>query len=182
MSKRWQKKSSQIILKTPRWNVMQDDVIRSDGSKGTYEYIDRIDFGSVIPVDSQGRICLVSQYRYLLSSRTLELPRGSREKNETILASAKRELAEETGFSAKNWQKIGKAAMANSVTNQQFLVLVATDLKLGKISREGGEVDMTVEFFPLSRIERLIANGKIDDSITITSIYFYLNYLKGLKK
>jgi len=169
----WKRLSSSVVHRNKHWLVRQDDVIRPDGAKGPYQYIDRKDFASIVPLDSDGKLYLVRQWRYLFKSYSWEFPRGSRDKNEAVLESARRELQEETGLKARRWQRIGKSYLANSLVRQSFYTYIASDLRLGSPNLEGSELGMIVKKFSVKQVEQMIERGMIKDSVTITSFYLF---------
>lgn len=127
----------------------------------------------VIPVNSNGKIFLISQYRYPMNEVTIELPAGKLEKNEDPLFAAKRELKEETGFSSDEIIKLGKIYTTPGFCNEVLHIYLAKNLKAGEHSREEGELGMQLLEKSLDEIESMILEGKIVDSKTIAGAYMY---------
>ncbi|HXJ10086.1 MAG TPA: NUDIX hydrolase, partial [Burkholderiales bacterium] len=87
--------------------VRRDRVRLPDGSEGTREYIRHPGAVAIVPLFDDGRILLERQFRYPHRREFIEVPAGKVEANEPHLATAKRELLEETGYEAKEWQRLG---------------------------------------------------------------------------
>ncbi len=170
--------SSKIAYKNPWYIVMEDKVIRPDGSSGKYFYIKRTPTVVVIPFEKNS-IWLVEQFRYPLKQRTWELPMGTSEPDITLLSNAKKELKEETGFTARKWKKLGHFAWASGISSQLAHIYLATDLTAGQTKREPEEIDMKIKMFNLDQINNMIKKSIIIDDGTIAAIY-HLNLL--LKK
>jgi len=86
------------------------------------------------------------------------------------LDSAKRELKEETGLQAKNWEKLFEMDLSNSVTDERAIVYLATDLEQGEPDPEETEV-LSVSKIHLTEAYQMVLDGKITDSITIAALF-----------
>ena len=127
----------------------------------------------VLPLKSDGRIILVSQYRYPHNEVLLELPAGKLEKGEDPLNCATRELTEETGYSSKKISKLGKIYTTPGFCDEILHIYLAEDLIPGDHAREEGEEGMEVVELTLEEAEEKIRNGKIVDAKTICGIAYY---------
>lgn len=127
----------------------------------------------IVPVDSEGRILWVKQYRYAAGRELLELPAGTLEHDEDAEACARRELAEETGFAASAWKPVGGFFSAPGFCTEYLHAFIATDLT--PESAEGDE-DEEIEVVPLSLEESLarVDTGEIEDSKSIAGLLLYL--------
>lgn len=126
----WKKLSSKIVYKNPWIIVREDKVIRPDGKKGIYGYIQIPHSIVVMAFTSEKEIYLVGQYRYPVNTYAWEIPKGGLVKSETPLKAAKRELLEETGLVAKKWQEIGQAYSSIGIINEVCHIFMATGLKV----------------------------------------------------
>lgn len=168
---KWKKINSKRILRTPRFDIYEDDVILPDSKAGKYFYIDTPPGVMVIPFDGK-KFYLVNQHRYVQKKRNWEFPAG-RAETKNLLLQAKKELGEETGISAKRWSRLGSfspSAGSNTVRGEIFL---AQNLSFGDHSREGSESDMYVQSFTLQQLEKMIINGQLDDAWTIVCLYHF---------
>ena len=127
----------------------------------------------VLPLKSDGKIVLISQYRYPHNEVLLELPAGKLEKDEDPLLCATRELTEETGYTSNRITKLGKIYTTPGFCDEVLHIYLAEDLTPGNHAREEGEEGMEVFELTLDEIEEKIRNGKIVDAKTICGILMY---------
>jgi ADP-ribose pyrophosphatase len=127
----------------------------------------------VVPVTKEGKIILVSQYRYPHNQILIELPAGKLEKGEDPLLCASRELAEETGFTSTNIIKLGKIFTTPGFCDEVLHIYLANDLTEGDHAREEGEEGMEIFELSLDEIDEKIRSGEIVDAKTICGIHYY---------
>jgi ADP-ribose pyrophosphatase len=125
----------------------------------------------ILPVTSTGEIVLVKQYRPSIQSWILELPAGTLELNEQPLAAAKRELQEETGYTAADWQALGVMLPLVGFCDEKQHLFVASDASLSHPLNLDDDELIEVVTMTLADIEQAIATGAIVDSKTIGLIY-----------
>jgi 8-oxo-dGTP pyrophosphatase MutT (NUDIX family) len=171
----WKTIKSRVAYKNPWMTVRHDDVIRPDGKKGIYGVVVKRDFVLVIPV-YQKKLYLVNIYRYPVQAESWEFPEGDWEPNETHRAGAQRELLEETGFCPGQLVHLANLWLAVGNSNQGFNVYLADDCR--KVS-EVTDLDIAkVRGFTVNQLEKMIQQGKIKDSPTVTALYLYQKYLR----
>jgi ADP-ribose pyrophosphatase len=112
---------------------------------------------------------LERQYRYAAGMRMWELPAGRVDPGEKSLAAAKRELIEETGYTASSWQRALYFFVSPGFLDESMTVYLARGLKKGIAQPEEDE-RITVRFFPLKQAVRMVMTGKIVDAKTIASL------------
>jgi ADP-ribose pyrophosphatase len=115
------------------------------------------------------RVLLERQYRHAAGERLWELPAGSLEPGENKLAAAKRELLEETGYSAQHWQPALFFYVSPGFLDESMQVFLARNLKKGKAQPEDDE-RIATRFFPVAQAVRMATSGKIKDAKTIASL------------
>jgi len=127
----------------------------------------------VLPVDAEGRVLWVKQYRYAAGRELLELPAGTLEKDETPEATARRELAEETGFAAATWRALGGFFSAPGFCTEYLHAYLATDLTP---QQAHGDDDEDIEVVPLTLDESFarIEAGGIEDAKSLAVMLLYL--------
>ena len=173
----WKKTSEKIVHKNPHFQIHEEDLIRPDGSKTKYYVMDRYaPFAIVIPIDVSGKIFLVHQYRVPVKQMSWEFPMGGVIGKEP-LDIAKQELKEELGMTAATWMYIGLFHVANGFCSQKGYVFIARELTKGKPQPEPGEF-IEWKLFSIHEIEKMIKNGRIKDSPSITSFYFFTQQMK----
>jgi 8-oxo-dGTP pyrophosphatase MutT (NUDIX family) len=122
-----------------------------------------------LPVDKDGRIWLVGQYRYPLQAYSWEIPEGGSPESETPEATARRELREETGLTAGRLELIATAHLSNSVSDEVGYVFRATELTLGTEEPEGSE-QIEVRRIEWKEAERMLRAGEITDSLSVIAL------------
>jgi ADP-ribose pyrophosphatase len=120
------------------------------------------------------RILLERQYRHAAQSMMWELPAGRIDDGETALTAAKRELLEETGYSARRWKRILHFFVSPGFLDETMTIYLAQGLKAGKAQPEADERIVT-RFFPLSEAKEMAVNGRIRDAKTIAGILWLAN-------
>ena len=167
----WQCLSSREIYDNPWITVIEDQVINPGGGKGIYG---KVHFKNralgIIPVDEDNNTWLVGQYRYTLNEYSWEIPEGGVPFAEDPLQGAKRELREETGIAAENWELIMKFHTSNSVTDEFGLIYIASQLRFGDQDLEESEQDLAIQKLPLSEAVDMVMDGKITDSMSVAGL------------
>lgn len=168
----WQRISSECRYENPWLQVFHEDVITPGNTTGIYG---RVHFKGtaigIVPVDAEGFTYLVGQYRYTLDAYSWEIPMGGCPAGEKPLIAAKRELQEETGFSAAHWQEIQTLHPSNSITDEKGLVFLATDLTAGEMALEASE-DISVKRLPLNEAIEWALDGRITDAISVAALLY----------
>jgi len=169
----WTTLSSRPIYENPWIAVREDQVLQPDGKPGIYGVVHmRNKAIGVVPIDDEGYIYLVGQFRYTLDRYSWEIPEGGCPANETPLQAAQRELQEETGLSAQRWQTLGTAHLSNSVTDEEATYFLATGLTQGEACPEGTE-KLELLRIPFQEALSMIQSGEITDSLTLIGILRY---------
>jgi ADP-ribose pyrophosphatase len=137
----------------------------------------------VIPLMENGDVMLVRQYRYPLKKFILEAPAGKLEPQEDPLEAAKRELQEETGYTAEKYEKLTAMYTTPGFCNEVLHIYLATGLKKSMRGQnlDEGEQSLTVELIPFSSAVEMIASGEIADSKTIAGILLTERKIKARK-
>ena len=172
----WKLQSSKKIFENPWLNLYQDDVINPGGGLSHYG---KINFKSIaigiIPLDEDNNTWLVGQYRYVPDCYSWEIPMGGGALDVDPLVSAKRELKEETGLIAMDWQELMKLHTSNSVTDERGLVYVARELTQGETEFEETE-DLMIHKLPLDEAIERVLSGEITDAVSVCGL-LKLKYL-----
>jgi 8-oxo-dGTP pyrophosphatase MutT (NUDIX family) len=111
----------------------------------------------------------VGQYRYPLDRYSWEIPEGGGGPDEDPLEAARRELVEETGFTAGRWQEILHAHLSNSVTDEAAVAYLATDLRPG-IARPEGTEELRLRWVPFDEAVQMAAAGEITDALSVLAL------------
>jgi len=144
-----------------------DQITLPDGSRVTREIVSHPGAAAVVPILPDG-VLLVRQYRHAVRSYLWEIPAGKLELGEKPLCCAQRELAEETGYVAKDWAELASFYTSPGFSDEQITLFHASDLQKETSRRTDEIADCRV--FPLPHIEQMILRSKITDAKTILAI------------
>ena len=168
----WRVLGSRVVYENPWISVREDEVIRPDGHPGIYGVVHYKNSAvGVLPVED-GHVYLVGQYRYPLDQYSWEIPEGGCPEDEEPLEAARRELREETGFEARNWEKLGEADLSNSVADERAVWFLATGLVPGEQRPDGTEV-IGVRRVPLDEALRMALDGRMRDALSQLALLHY---------
>ena len=157
---------------------MRRDVVRlPDGSEGTREYIRHPGAVAIVPLFDDGRVLLERQFRYPHRREFIEVPAGKLEPGEPPLATAKRELLEETGYAAEEWTRLGTMHPAIAYTDEAIEIFICK--KLTKISDGALDPGEFVETLIVGFDEAIamVRDGRITDSKTVCSLLWVKIFL-----
>lgn len=148
----------------------QYEVVRPDGSDGTYTVVrpHRVAVG-VLPIEPDGSVHLVGQWRFPLGHYSWEMPEGGAEPGEDPLACAKRELEEETGLTAARYVPVLEMDISNSLTDERAVLYLAFDLKAGEARPEATEVLRRRRAHFMDVVAR-VTDGRIRDGLTVAAV------------
>ncbi len=166
--------SSKTAFRGPVFSVNTDEVEEPGNVRARRDVIRHSGSIVVLPLDDSGRtpmVLLERQYRYAAGRRLWELPAGRVDPGENHLAAAKRELIEETGYTAAQWQKALFFYVSPGFLDESMTVYLASGLKKGVAQPEEDE-RIAVRFFPLRQAVRMATSGKIIDAKTIASLFW----------
>jgi len=166
----WNTRSSRVVYDNPWIRVREDQVLRPDGLPGIYGVVHFKNRAvGVLPVDEHGRVWLVGQYRYPLQTYSWEIPEGGSPETESLEATARRELREETGLTADRLELIATTHLSNSVSDEVGYIFRATGLTAGPHDPEGTEL-FAVRRLDWKEAERMLRAGEITDSLSVIAL------------
>ena len=172
--------SSKKIFKGKLINLFLDKVKLPNGKTGSREWVDHPGAACVIPVMPNGDICFVKQYRYAVKKEFIEIPAGKLDKGESPLDCAKRELAEEIGYTSNKLTFLTKIYPAIGFSNEAMWMYLGESLVKTKMKLDHDEF---LELVPI-KIEdafRMVHSGEIMDVKTIIGIMWYHQLINNEK-
>lgn len=165
----WTIKNTEKVHENDFFTVYRDDVVQPDGKDGSYGVVDFPPGVGVLPIDDEGNVYLVKQFRYAVGRVSLEILAGSVEDGEEPLESAKREAKEEVGVEAEKWTDFGTIDLDTTIVKNVVNFFIAENLKIGESKREDTEEIETVKM-KLSEAVGKVMNGEITHSISCVLI------------
>ena len=158
------------------FNVQRVDIRLPDGRTHPYDLVDHPAAVTIVPVDSQGNVWFVRQFRVGAEEELLELPAGVLNPGEEPLTAAAREIREEIGQAAERLQQIGEFYMAAGYCNEFMYVFLATGLYPDPLKGDADEFIQT-ESIPIQQVYELAARRQLQDSKTLASLLLALPHL-----
>jgi ADP-ribose pyrophosphatase len=161
--------SSEDVFDGVLLKVRRDVVRLPDGSSGGREYIEHPGAVAILPILDSGEIVLERQFRYPLHRTMIEIPAGKIDAGEAPLATARRELLEETGYSARDWRHLLTFHPVIAYSTERIEIFLARGLTKQEARLDEGEF-LEVFTAPLATALEWVRNGTITDSKTIIAL------------
>ena len=149
--------------------VHRDEVRLPDGGLGVREYIRHPGAVAIVPLFDDGRVLLERQFRYPHRRVFIEVPAGKLEPGEPHLETARRELLEETGYTAAEWSRLGIIHTSIAYTDEAIELFLARGLQPGKKNLDKGEFLETFAV-PFYEAIAMIRDGRITDAKSIAAL------------
>ena len=164
--------------------VNVDRVSLPDGMQATREVVLHAGAAAIVAVDDSGDVLLVEQYRYAVGSALLEIPAGKMDAGEDPMECARRELGEEAGVKARNWEMLGSFFTSPGFSSEVIHVFMATGLEPvdpGEARADDDEL-LRVLRVPLAGVRDLITSGLVRDAKTVAGLLLALEPVPGREK
>jgi 8-oxo-dGTP pyrophosphatase MutT (NUDIX family) len=166
----WTRRTRRIAYENPWITVWHDEVTQPDGAPGIYGVVHFANLAvGVLAIDGSDRVLLVGQHRYALDGYSWEIPEGGVPAGESPLDGARRELREETGIEAATWVELGRCHLSNSVSDEEALFYLASDLTEGVATPDGTEA-LAVRWLPFHEVVAMTMDGRILDALTVIAV------------
>ena len=168
--------SSEILYQGKVFRLQRDLVIEPGGVKAERDIIVHPGSVVVLPIFKNGHVLLIRQYRHSVGEFLWELVAGRKEPNESPLAAARRELLEETGYTAKRLRKLMRIVPTPGFVNEWMWIFAAEGLTEGAAQPEEDE-KITPRIFTLKEAEKMIKRGTLRDAKSICGLLYYMRFL-----
>jgi ADP-ribose diphosphatase len=161
---------SEILMKGRAFAIRRDHVMMPDGHETKLDIIEHSGSVVIIPMDENGNVLLVRQYRHATGGDLLELPAGTLEEDEDPEVCAAREIREETGMAAGKLTKLGEFYLAPGYSTEFMVVFLATDLSSSPLEADDDEF-LSVESVPIREAIRMAERGEIPDAKSLAALF-----------
>ena len=159
-------------------NVRKDTVRMPNGREATREIVEHSHAVCIVPVDNDGNVLFVRQYRKPTEQAILEVPAGGVEEGELSEDTVLRELQEEVGYTADSLQHLASFWVAPGWATEYMHAYLATGLRPSKLVGDDDE-NIEVVRIPLEQAVSMIQTGELNDGKSIASLLLALPLLKG---
>jgi ADP-ribose pyrophosphatase len=159
-------KASAEVYRCDLFWVTDDKVRADDGFQLNRSVVRHAGSAVAMPVDTRNRVLLIRQYRVPAARWLWELPAGKVDPGETTLRAAKRELAEETGYRARQMKKLASFFPSPGFLQERMTIYLATGLTAGVATPTESE-RIETRWFTSQEVAKMIRTGKIEDAKTI---------------
>jgi ADP-ribose pyrophosphatase len=168
---------SEILYQGKVFQLRRDSVIEPGGVRAERDIIVHPGSVVVMPVFKDGRVLLIRQYRHSVGEFLWELVAGRKEPKESPATAARRELLEETGYSAKRLRKLLRVVPTPGFVNEWMWIFAAEGLTKGAAQPEEDE-RITPRIFTLKQAEKMIERGTLRDAKSICGLLYYARFVR----
>jgi len=166
----WITKTTETVYESAWIKVSKSDVINPVGNPAIYSVVHFINLAiGILAIDKEYNTWLVGQYRYPVNEYSWEIPEGGGSKEISPVDSARRELKEEAGIVAKNYEEFQRLHLSNSATDEYSITYLATGLSFEEAEPEESEV-LQIKKLHLDEAFNWCMEGKITDAISVAAI------------
>lgn len=162
--------SSEPIFNGKVFDIRRDTLRRSDGQLSQVDVVEHGGAVTMLPIDNDGLIWFVRQYRHPVKQFLLELPAGTLEQGEDPSLCAERECREEIGVKPGQLTYLGRCYLAPGYTSEENHLFLARDLVPAPLPADADE-QIEIEKYTLAEVQAMIAAGELIDAKTIVALY-----------
>ncbi|MBE0682148.1 MAG: NUDIX hydrolase [Anaerolineales bacterium] len=168
---------SETLLQGRAFKIRRDYLKTPDGRETKYDIVEHGGSVVILPVDQNGNLLFVRQYRHAAGMDMLELPAGTRDSDEPFEVCAAREIREETGMEAGKLQHLGSFYLAPGYSTEYMGVFLATDLKHNPLEADDDEF-LSVEKIPIREAIQKAERGEMPDAKSLAALFLARLYLE----
>ena len=171
---------SEVLYQGRVFGLRRDMVIEPGGVQVERDIVVHPGSVVVLPIFKDGRVLLIRQYRHSVGEFLWELVAGRKEPGETPLVAAKRELGEETGYTAKRYRKLMHVVPTPGFVTEWMWIFAAKGLTSGAARPEEDE-KITPRIFTLPQALKMIERGTLRDAKSICGVLYYAHFVRRLQ-
>jgi len=168
----------QIVHRARVFSLVKENVTLDNGVTTDLEFLEHPGAAAIVPMLNESKVLLLRQYRHALKDYIWEIPAGTLDPQESVINCAKRELIEETGYSADHWQKLGEITPVPGYSNERIHIFLATDLRTAEQDLDKDEI-INVHEVEFEEALEMIKRGEMQDDKSITGLFLAFDRLKG---
>lgn len=161
---------SEILLDGRAFRIRRDHLRTPDDRQTSFDIVEHGGSVIMLPIDDDGNLLFVRQYRHAARAELLELPAGTRNENESYETCAARELREETGMAAETLEKVGEFFLAPGYSTEFMAVFLATNLRPNPLPSDADEF-LEVVRVPIAEAIRMAEGGEMPDAKSLAALF-----------
>lgn len=166
----WSIKGKRMIYDNPWITVIEHQVVTPSGADSIYTTVEYKHLAiGIVPLDEQYNTWIVGQWRFPVNQYSWEIPEGGGKMSESPLQAAQRELLEECGLVAKQWDEVMQFNTSNSVATEKAIIFLARQLQITYACPEPDEI-LQVKKIPFEELYQKVMDGRVSDSLTIAAV------------
>jgi ADP-ribose pyrophosphatase len=162
------------------FELVRENVTLENGTTTDVEYIEHPGAAAMVPFLDDNRILLLKQYRHALKKYIWEIPAGTLDPREEIIDCARRELVEETGYSAGQWHRLGEITPVPGYSDERIHIYLAGELQPAAQDLDADEV-IQVQKVDFKKALEMIGSGQIQDAKSIAGLFMASSWLEDQK-
>ncbi len=171
---------SETVYPGRAFTIRRDTLRMPDGHETRFDIVEHPGSVIIIPVDDQGNLLFVRQYRHAAGLDLLELPAGTLDEGEAPETCALREVREETGMAAGRLEKLGGFHLAPGYSTEYMHIYLATELRPDPLEADADEF-ISVDSIPLSKALAMARRGEIPDAKSLAALFLAQSHLEKQK-
>ncbi len=161
---------SEPLFQGRAFKIRRDTLKTPDGNETKFDIVEHGGSVIILPIDADGNILFVRQYRHAAGMDLLELPAGTRDGNEPYNVCAAREIREETGMAAGKLERIGDFYLAPGYSTEFMAVFLATQLRHDPLEADDDEF-LQVEKIPVKEAIQMAQRGEMTDAKSLAALF-----------
>lgn len=170
---------SEPLFQGRAFKIRRDTLKTPDGNETKFDIVEHGGSVTIIPIDADGNILFVRQYRHAAGKDLLELPAGTRDGDEAYESCAAREIREETGMAASKLERIGDFYLAPGYSTEFMAVFLATELSHDPLEADDDEF-LQVEKISVKEAIQMAERGEMPDAKSLAALFLARLHLKKL--